>query len=139
GARRPRGMVANSGISANRDAARRPARREHLADQVLLRHRPPRPRVAGRAAVVAHHEVVAGLDLDRLDRARVAPARLDVRFVELLAVDVDVARALLPEVSRQADQALDEGPAGAAALPRQRRCLEPDDAAALRAPEAVAD
>ena len=36
-------IVANS---ANRDAARRPVRGEHLADQALLRHRSPGPRVA---------------------------------------------------------------------------------------------
>src|SRR5438067_12218967 len=92
GARRPRAMVANS---TNGYPPRRPGGREHLADEVLLRHRSPRPRVAGRAAVVAHHEVVVRGDLDRFDRAPVAPVRLHVRLVELLAVDVDVARALL--------------------------------------------
>src|SRR5438874_9673103 len=99
GAWRPRAMVANSAKSANRDAARRPVRGEHLADQVALRDGAPGPRVARRAAVVAHHEVAVGRDLDRRDRARVPPARLQVRLVELLAVDEDVASALLEPIA----------------------------------------
>src|SRR5947209_4695781 len=118
GARRPRAMVANS---ANRDTAGRPVRREDLADQAFLRHRPPGAGVARGAAVVAHHEVVAGLDLDRGDRPRVAPVRLDVGLVQPLAVDVDVAPALLPRLAGQPDQALDEGAACPTALVRERR------------------
>src|SRR5256885_1679539 len=98
GARKAAAMVANS---ANRDAARRPVRREHLADQIRLRHRSPGARVARRAAVVAHHEVVAGLDLDRVDRPRIATVRLHVRLVEPLAVDVHVSPALLPRLAGQ--------------------------------------
>src|SRR5579862_854956 len=43
----------------DRDPRRRPVRRDHLADQVLARHRAPLARVARLAAVVAHEEVLA--------------------------------------------------------------------------------
>src|SRR5436305_9598268 len=94
-----------SGIDhlADRHAPGRPVGGEDLADQVSVRHRPPRPRVAGGDAVVTHHEVLLLAEPHRRDRARVTPLGADVGLVESLAVDVDIAAALLPEVARQAD------------------------------------
>src|SRR3954447_25950621 len=126
--------------TADREAIGRPVRREHLPDQVGLRHRPPLARVAGRAAVVAHHEVLPCRDLLRVDRARVATLGPDVLgVVEALAVDVDEAVPLLPGVAGKPDQALDERPTGAAARQRERRRLEDDDVEPLRAAEAKAE
>src|SRR5580765_7066770 len=73
------------------DALRRPVDGEHLSDDVLPRHRAPAARVARRDAVVAHHEVVVLRDLPRRVRLEVAAVALDVRLVQLLAVDVDEA------------------------------------------------
>src|SRR4051812_46262954 len=121
--------------SADRNPVGGPIRREHLPDQVLPRHRPPLARVARLRAVVAHHEVLPLRDVVRLRASRVTAVRLDVRLVELLAVDEDVTGAAdvpqLDPVAREADQPLDEGSAGAAALPRSRRRLEDHDLAAL--------
>src|SRR5207244_4564760 len=122
---------------AKGDSIRRPVDREDLADQVLARHRPPLARVARRTAVVAHHEVVALWDAPRRLRARVAAVGLDVRLLQPLAVDVDVAGPLLPAVAGQADQALHERAPGAAFHRRLRRRLEDDDVAAVGALEPV--
>src|SRR6266508_2500521 len=62
--------------SAEADALRRPVDREHLADDVLARHGAPDARIAGRRAVVAHHEVVARVDLDRVVVHEVPPLGL---------------------------------------------------------------
>src|SRR6266496_1797290 len=76
-----------------RDPVGRPVGGENLADQILARHRSPAARVAGLRAVVAHEEVIALRDVPRVALA-VAPVRLDVGLIELLAVDVDGAAAL---------------------------------------------
>src|SRR3954452_11414051 len=89
-ASRRRTLTASSGRPLlDREPLRRPVGRDDLADQLVVRDRAPAPRVARRAAVVAHHEVVARRDLLRPVRVGVAPLWLDVRLVELLAVDVD--------------------------------------------------
>src|SRR3954451_12570651 len=130
----------NSPGAADGQTVRWPVGREDLPDQVLLGDGAPLARVARRAAVVAHHEVLPGWDLLRVDRPRVATLRPDVRaVVEALAVDVDEAVPLLPRVAREADQALDERAAGAAAGQRERRRLEDDDVEALRASKAEAE
>src|SRR5215210_3222613 len=127
--------------SPDRNPVGRPVRGEDLPDQVLSRHRPPLAGVARLGTVVAHHEVLPLRDVERLCATGVPPVRLDVRLVELLAVDEDVTGAAdvpqLDPAPREADQPLDEGAAGAAALPRCRRRLENDDLAALRVAEAV--
>jgi hypothetical protein len=89
-------------------------------------------------AVVAHEEVMARLDLRPGSRRLVvATAGLEVRLFEPVAVDVDVAVALAHDLPRQADQALHEGAAGAAAELRLRRGVEDDDLAAPRVAEPV--
>src|SRR5581483_12019185 len=138
GGRRPFGMVAGARLP-NRDAVRRPVGGDHLSDQILPGHRAPGAGVAGARPVVAHHEVLALRNVDRAERPVVAPARLDVRLVQLLPVDVDVAVLLLPGVARKADQALDEGAAGAALDLGERRGLEDDDVAPLRREEVVTE
>src|SRR5215204_4931573 len=104
---RPGGSSTPPLASANRNPVRRPVRGEDLADQVLPRHRPARARVARLRAVVAHHEVLPGRHLERLRPAGIAPVRLDVRLLEPLAVDEDVARAAdvaeLDPFAREAD------------------------------------
>src|ERR671934_2786158 len=71
-------------------------------------------------------------------RRLVVPAiRLDVGLVELAPVDIDVPVALAHRVAREADQALDEDAAGAAAKPCLRWRLEDDDLASLRASEVI--
>src|SRR6266566_8175530 len=128
------------------DAAGRPVLEEDLADQIRPRYRAPAARVAGLPAVVAHEEVHA---------LRHAPAAvpvlhvvlpspgLHVRLVELLPVDPDEAlRVLVDAIARQADQALDEGPARAAGALREidavlLRRIEDDDLAPVRVAEVV--
>src|SRR5581483_501689 len=134
-----RGGAGGRGPSLNRDPRGRPVGRDHLADQVPARDRAPLARVAGAVPVVAHHEVLPLRDLPRRVAERVAPVRLHVRLVELLAVDVDVPVPLLPGLPGQPDQPLHEHAARAADLRRLRRGVEDDDVAALRAPEAVAE
>src|SRR5580765_5251371 len=90
------------------DAPGWPVDREDGADQVLPRNGAPAARVAGRGAVVAEHQVLVGRDGLLRNRLGVAPIRLDVRLVQLLAVQVDEAVLLAPAVSRECDQALDE-------------------------------
>src|SRR5262245_30139429 len=102
------GMVANPLVE--RDPARRPVRREHVADQVLLRNESPDAGVAGRLPVVAHHQVHvlrdARVGVPRRDVGQphcpVVPAvGFDVRLVQLLAVDVNEALPLFPHLPRQ--------------------------------------
>src|SRR5581483_9449190 len=95
----------------DRDPARGPVDRDHLPDQVGARHRPPHAGVAGAAAVVAHHEVLARRHVPGLVLVRVggAAVRLDVRLVQLLPVDPDeAARVLVDRLARHPDQPLDE-------------------------------
>src|SRR2546423_15559773 len=128
------------------DPARRPVGGEDLADQVLAGTEAPAAGVAGRAAVVSHHQVVVLRDaLVRVPRrdfgqghALVATTvRLDVRLDQLPAVDVDVAVALLPDLARQTDETLDERPLRSALLLCELRCVEDDDLTALRIAEVV--
>src|SRR5919206_2219083 len=119
------------------DSVRRPVRKEDFADQELARHRAPDAGVAGGRAVVAHHEVAVLADLDRPLRLVVSPVGLDVRLVQALAVDVDVAVPLRPDVAGQADDPLDEDAAAAAVLLRRARRVEDDDLAALRVAEVI--
>src|SRR4051794_31126851 len=110
-----------------RDSARGPISGEHVPNQVLARDQAPRPGVAGRLSVVAHHQEVALRDprvlvprrqVGEADRAVVAAIGPYVRLVQLLPVDVDEALALLPDLAGQADQALDERPLRTALLLR---------------------
>src|SRR4249919_3730697 len=138
GKRRPEDR---GGILADADPIRWPVGREDLPDEVLPRHRPPFARVARLGSVVTHHEVLPRGNIERLGTAGVAAVLADVRLIELLAVDVDVAkatlRAQLQHVARQADQPLDERAACAAADTCGRWRLEDDDLAALRVAEAI--
>src|SRR4029453_11570051 len=81
---------------AEADSLRRPVDREHLADDVRPRDGAPVAAVARLPAVVAHHEVVVVRDLLLGEVAPVAHA-VQVRLVELLAVDVDEA-VLAPDL-----------------------------------------
>ena len=123
-------------------AVRWPVRREHLADQVRARYRPPHARVARLRTVVAHHEVVPGFHLDRAEVLRGRPpGLLQVRLLEELSVDVHVAEALLEPhldgVTGQPDQALDERASGATFQAGFRRRVEDDDLAAAWVPQVV--
>src|SRR4029077_576740 len=122
-----------------RDAVRRPVGREDLADQVLARDGAPAARIARLPTVVAHEEVRALVNLPRARRRVVqAPVGLDVRLVQLLAVDVDEPALLLSDgLARQADQALDEGAARAAHVLGGARGVEDDDLAPVRVAEVV--
>src|SRR5712691_12079897 len=89
-------------VSVKGDPARRPVRREHFPNHVLPRHGAPDARVTGRAAVVAHHEVLA---FGHRPRAEVAvfhsPVGSKVRLDELVSVDVDPApRLVLDRLAR---------------------------------------
>src|SRR4051794_11176426 len=126
------GRPAANGSSHHTEALGRPVDREHLADDVPPRHRAPAARVARRRAVVSHHEVVVLRDLPRGVRLEVATVPLDVRLVQALAVDEDAPLALLPDVARQADDALHEDAAGPAGRLRRARHVEDDDLAAVR-------
>ena len=88
-------------------------------------------------SVVAEEEVMARRDLWPRGGLVVAKRRVDVRLVQLLAVDVDLAGALGHTVARQADQSLHERRAAVAgaALRRLRGRLEDDDLTALRIAE----
>src|SRR4249920_1634498 len=105
-----------------RDPIRRPVGHEDLPDEGAPGDGPPPARVARLGTVVAHEEVVA---LGNVPDAGlvVATARLDVRLVELLAVDVDEPVRLANGLPREADQALDERAACVARRlgPRLRR------------------
>src|SRR5689334_2472704 len=80
------------GDHVQRDPVRRPVGGEDLADQVRAGHGAPAAGVAGLAAVVAHEEVVALRDVPRACGRVVRTAvGLEVRLVQLLAVDVDPA------------------------------------------------
>src|SRR6266436_5494135 len=123
---------------AKTQSVRRPVDEEHLADQVPAGDGPPDPRVARLGPVVAHEEVVALRDLrPTARRLVVAAVRGDVRLLELDPVDVDDAVALADCLAGQADQALHERAAGAAANLRLRRRVEDDDLAPLRIAEVV--
>jgi ATP-dependent Clp protease, protease subunit len=116
-------------------AGRRPVGEQHGPDEARLGHGSPHAGVAGVHSVVAHEEVPAGRHLPRV-RDRVPQFRIDVRLVERLAVDRDVAVPLRHGVSGEADQPLDEraaDPAGG------RGRVEDDDLPTLRAPEAVGE
>src|SRR2546423_11801114 len=94
----------------------------HAPDDVRAGHNAPYARVAGLGAVVAHHEVGVGRDVDWRLGLEVAPVELDVRLLQRLAADVDGAVLLGPGLPRQSDHALDEPPACAALDGGVRRC-----------------
>src|SRR6266508_1465507 len=126
------------------DAPRRPVDREYRADEVLPWNRAPAARVARRGAVVAEHQILALRDRLARNRLRVSPIGLDVRLVQLLAVDVDEAVLLAPGLAWQPDEALDEGLATTPVLftavaghLRGVRRLEDHDLASLRIAEVV--
>src|SRR5213080_571925 len=83
------------------DAIRRPVHGEDLADDVLARHRAPFAGIARLDPVVAHEEVLARRDVP-LAVLAVAPARLDIRLDQLLAVDEDDPVALGDRLVREA-------------------------------------
>src|SRR5262245_64656712 len=126
---------------AKRNPQGRPVGHEDLADDVLARHGTPHARVARLRPVVAHDEVAAHRDLERLLGPDVAAVVLDVGLVEPLAVDIDIGRPAaqphLHALARQADDPLHERAAGAALLLRGRRGLEDDHVASLRIAEVV--
>src|SRR5204863_2070151 len=97
------------------------------------------PRVAGIAAVVAHHEVLPVGDPDRSDRPPVPPVGADIRLVETATVDVDVAVAFRPRFSGEPDQAFDVDAAEAAPGRGERRRVEDEDVAAPRRSEQEAE
>src|SRR5947209_1115085 len=99
---------ARAGISAETDAVQRPVDEEDLADEVRPRHGAPDAGVAGLRPVVAHEEVLPLRHRPGARRLVVAPARLDVRLLELDVVDVDDSVALADLVAGEADQPLDE-------------------------------
>src|SRR6266511_2921741 len=87
-----------------REPVGRPVGGEDLPDQVLARDGAPAARVARLAAVVAHEEVVALLDLPRAGGGVVeAAVLLDVRLGEPSAVDED--EPALPLADRLAGKA----------------------------------
>src|SRR4029450_10337495 len=98
------------------DAPRRPADREHRGHRFLPRNRAPAARVARRGAVVTEHQILAFRDLLARNRLRIPPIGLDVRLVQLLAVDVDEAVLLAPGLAGQPDDALHEGLAASALI-----------------------
>src|ERR671923_2264060 len=125
------------GRLAEADSPRREVDREDLPDQVAARQGAPHPRVARLCAVVAHDEVAVVRNLQRRPRVDVAPVRLHIRLVPPLGVDVDEAAAPLPHIAREADDALDEGAAGAAVLARPLRRREDDDVSPFGIAEVV--
>ena len=123
----------------------RPVGHEGASDDLALLDRAPVARVVGELAVVAHHEVVAGRDVDRVE---VLLGRGDVRLVQGLAAlacgagaDLHVPVGRLHPVAGHADQPLDVGDArdvvaglrGVAGPVR----VEHDDVAAVRVLEVV--
>src|SRR3954454_18610472 len=102
--------AANSGRLQRADALRRPVGGEGAADDPLLRDRAPEARVVGLAAVVAHHEVHALGDRDRLRERALRARRARVRVVVLLALAVadHVAVDDPDAIPGDADDSLDE-------------------------------
>src|SRR4051794_35893775 len=90
------------------DALRRPVGDDGLADDPLAGHRAPEARVVGVAAVVAHQEVRALRDGDRLEVALGARAAGGERLARLLAVADHVTVDDRDLVPGHAHDALDE-------------------------------
>src|SRR5579872_4024489 len=92
-------LEADLTMLAKADSVRGPVDEEHDPDQVAARHRSPLARVARLRPVVAHEEVLPlGYRAPVVVEVRgvgESCRRLDVRLVELLPVDVDVAAAVL--------------------------------------------
>src|SRR5262249_22352799 len=89
----------------------RPVAQPRATDHVTLLNRPEDPRVRGVHAMVAHHEqLTRGDDPRRLvagDERLLAV--IDVRLVQLDAVDIDAVIPDFDGVAADADDALDEG------------------------------
>src|SRR5581483_1893321 len=114
----------------------RPVDEVDRPDQARARNRAPDAGVARVQPVVAHEEVLTLRHARPGVRLVVAQLRIDVRLLEELAVDVDVAVPLRDDVAGQPDQPLDERAADAA---RVLRRFEDHDLAAVRAAEAVGE
>src|SRR5260370_17324997 len=114
--------------------ARRPVGDEDRSDEVAARDGAPGPGVTRVRPVVAQEEVVIGGDPRPRSTLVVAQLRVDVRLLELLAVDEDGAVALGDLLAGEPDQALDEGAATVAGSARSgpRRPLEDDHLSSLR-------
>src|SRR5678815_1303051 len=90
----------------------RPVDEEWLADQRTAGNEPKIPAIAAVVAVVAHHEERTGRDGHRRNVLKLAKRRLDsmhdIRLVELLIIDVDIAVANFESCLLYTSDAADE-------------------------------